>query len=540
MKKIKNLICLMLVFIVALVLTACSIVGGNADVSNADELHEATKGGSVQKTSGPGGTTYDYKGDETDINITSDFTIMADHDFFTYNLYDTWDKGRIMANMTLEGNGHTITIKGEVNGKLGRYNTGLFARMDYCTVRNLNIVYDIDLNIDGSDGSYFGGLTADACGTIIDNVTVTYNRKTKISFMTDGYGYHDSKFGGLVGVSGQATITNCKVKGNINGTAGFLGGILGYQYRDTSIKNCVFDGSLTTFKMEECFVGGLVGYGAGEICSSAVYTDKLHFVGQPQSWRTETSSVGGLVGKLAGNLHDCYLEFKENGYFIAESINSGAFITYINSGVLVGEAAQGSKVKNIYADASADIDSNFKKSDNSLTVNLGIGKNKSTEVSNVFFIDDAFGYKYSETFTANNEPYETGVRFNGTIHELDACVDVCLEYDEEDQSYDIDKIILTIGENIYDLTTWNFIEGNPQYWDRYGDHQYIITLIKVNENTYDIKFEKNIYGINLDEGVFVSEYSDIQFGDNSNVIGGEESYWEYDSVTNKPTLKNLQ
>ena len=349
MRRFKGLFLLLICVFSLSLMTACGGIG-TMDVASAEDLHEATKDGEVEVIQQAWGTEYKYKGDKTNINIISDFTINVNDDFFTYNLdYDLKDKhpGRIMEEATIEGNGHTITITGTVNGSLGRYNKGLFARLDYCTVRNLNIVYDVDLNISGSSGSYFGGLSGDACGSVIDNVNVTYKKSTGISFMTHKNGYHDSHFGGLVGKTGQSTITNCTVNGNLYGTGGYFGGLLGYQYSDTSISKCTFNGSIKTIYLEESFVGGLVGYSAGEISSCSVYTDKLHFVGQPQAWRTRTSSVGGFVGKLDGNLHDCYLEFKENGYMLVESIKDGIFVTYMNAGVLVGEVTNKGKVKNI-------------------------------------------------------------------------------------------------------------------------------------------------------------------------------------------------
>lgn len=532
MKKFKFLCLFILMFLSIYTLTSCDKIK-TKNVASAEDLHNATKDCKVEVIQQPWGTEYKYKGDKSNINITSDFTIDVSDDFFSYNLdYNLKDRhpGRIMEKMTLEGNGHTITITGNINGSLGRYNKGLFARLDYCTVSNLNIVYDVDLNINGSSGSYFGGLSGDACGSNIENVTVTYKKGTAISFMTDKNGYHNSHFGGLIGKTAQSTITNCTVNGNLYGTGGHFGGLLGYQYSDTSISNCVFNGSVKTVYLEESFVGGLVGYSAGEISSCAVYTNKLHFVGQPQAWRTRTSSIGGFVGKLDGNLHDCYLEFEKDGYMLVESIKDGTFVTYMNAGVLVGEVTSNGKVKNCYADATVDADDNFRTTDNAVSINVGIGKNNSSQVSNIYYIDDEYSYNYEETFKADKQKTENGTKFEGTLHGEKATVEVCYIINQETGDVDFDKVVLTIGENVYNLTEENLLEGDMQVWDRIDNHQYIVTLTKDTEVSYTIKFERKIYEIEVPENVMVFEYKDI-------ILDNSGSNWEFDSATGKPTLK---
>lgn len=537
MKKIFKILFTTFIMIISVCcVSSCSKIS-TKNVSNAEELHKYTKGGSVE-VKYYYGTSYTYHGDKTNINITDDFTIMTDDDFFTYRLADNMP-GRILENMTFDGNGHTITIKGEVNGSLGKYNKGLFARLINCTVKNINIVYEVDLNINGSSGSYFGGFCGDANKCSFENVNISYNRNTAISFMTDQHGYHDSKFGGLVGVSGQSTYNNCKVSGSLYGTSGYFGGLLGYTYQDVVIKDSLFEGSIKTVYLEESFVGGLVGFCAGEVYSSKVLVNKLEYIGEPQAWRNRTSSVGGLVGKLEGNLHDSYLEFKENGYFYAERKNNGTFSTVLNTGVLVGEATKGSKVKNVYADGSNDSCINIKFADVEVFTHLGIGKSESTEVSNIFYVDDSYYYDYEETFeSVKNINDNYSFSFNGTIHGENAIVKVVLEYDE-DNEYHTDHILLTIGSATYELGTVGFNSNSIQieYSTTENNINYNI-LIKPTENdTYGITFSKKREFIDTD--ILVSSYDDIVFDLQENVIGSTNDYWKYDSQTNKPLLNSI-
>ena len=540
----KNLLkSILLISTLALGLTVnvgCGKIGGK-NVGSAADLHAATKDVEVQLVHAAWGSYREYKGTKKNINITQDFTIMTSDDFFTYNLGQNNNVGRILEKMTLNGNGHTITIKGESNGSFGRYNSGLFGRIQNCEIKDLNIVYDLDLNINGSDGSKFGGLAGDISGSKVTNCNVSYNRKNTIAFYTDRYGYHNSGYGGIVGYSGGTTYDNCTVNGKIYGTAGYIGGIAAYTYSDVVIKNTVFSGGLSTAYLEESFVGGIAGYNEGEIYSSKVNLDYFKLVGQPQAWRARTSSGGGLVGKLKGNLHDCYIDFENEGYYYAESINEGTFATSLNKGVIVGEAVKGSKVKNVYVDGMKDTKANISYAEAPQVVNLGIGKNESTEISNLFFVDDNYYYNYEESFTSAKEVQENNYAFSGTIHNETATVKVITKYDEEDAVYEPDYIIFTLGENTYNLTTKNPLapNGEVEYWDSIDNYQYIINVKLDSNDTYKVTFNKNIKYVNIEGIQFVSSYDDIVFDLDEEVIGGNTNHWKYDSTTNKPLLKTI-
>ncbi len=525
----KKLFCLMLILSMTLIplLTFTSCDEKTVDVASADELHKATKDGSVQVTQHAGGTSYDYNGDKTSINITADFTIDASHDFFTAQLGDNVP-GRIMKEAVIEGNGHTITVTGKADGKLGRYNCGLFGRLDNCVVRNLNIVYDLDLKVDGSHGSKFGGLSADALGTTIQNCTVTYAGKLSVGFMTDKNGYHDSAFGGLVGKTAQSSIENCSVKGSIYGTAGFLGGIAAYTYGSTNLKNCEFSGSISTVYLEECFVGGLVGYAAGEVATSRVLLDKFSAIAEPQAWRARTSSVGGLVGKLEGNLHDAYVEMSKDSSFVLESKKNGTFSTTLHGGFAVGEATKKAKVSNIYIDAISDTVCNLVLAENPHETYLGISKNQSSNVSGVYFVENALLSKLNGTAPLSCYDEARG----GYALEISGipCF-VSFEYHvNENGDHIYDSATVTYGEESVtingDQDNSPFIvkmhAGNLGGWDygvNYNEHDQNITIYK--ERAYSTDGSATV----------CHGYSDINFGD---------TLWSYDATTGKPMLKAFQ
>ena len=124
----KGIKSLLLVSFMTLAMSATYGCGAGAkNVGSAEELHNATKNVEVQMVQEAWGSYREYKGSKSNINITQDFTIMTSDPFFQSSIGGEYNNaGRILEKMTLNGNGHTITIKGESNGSLGRYSTGLF------------------------------------------------------------------------------------------------------------------------------------------------------------------------------------------------------------------------------------------------------------------------------------------------------------------------------------------------------------------------------------------------------------------------------
>lgn len=546
-KVLSKAFCLLIAVAMAisclLVFASCNKIF-TQNVSNAEEFYDATKG-SLSR--------YTFTPSSNNINITSDFTIKTGDDFFGVTMNSkthltdgtTLVKGLMLEKMTLNGNGHTITIKGDSNGSLGKSNMFLW-RIQNCTVKDLNIVYDLDLSISGSNGSIFGGLTGQAINSTIENCTVTYNRNTDISFWTDSYGYHDSGFGGIVGSTSNTTITNCKVNGELLGTAGYFGGIVGRAMDGTVIKNSQFSGSLETKSMEECFAGALAGACDGRIVSCKVTADYLKFVGKPQSSRSRTSSCGGFVGKLAGKLTDCYLDFAQNGYICAESIANGFFSTTVQTGVVVGETVAGAVVKNIYVDGTFDNAENIQFAETRREVKLGVFDNESTSVSNIFFVDDDYYYDYEETFEATREETESGYKFNGIVHDEDVVVEVvCKSSTDKDTGVTTwdktrtDMIKLTLEGVEYELKSTNILLDSIYYGDTIDNYVYGITLDTVDQITYQVKLERELRFVSNGGATFVTSYDDIDFELGENIIGGAENYWKFDPTTGKPLLKNI-
>ena len=201
-----------------------------------------------------------------------------------------------------DGNGYSIRglyINSDENyqGLFG-YSTG--------TIKNLTIKNSY---IKGSNG--VGAIVGLNSGTIIDcNVENTIVIGTQ------------EKTGGIVGITTKSSvIQNCKNNSKVLGNK-YTGGIVGYANNNVVIKNCENDGivygtgyvggiagiifygstiqdskNIANIEGKENIVGGLVGYGVGQIENCYNYGNV-----------TSSSFVGGIIGinYTMGNVIKCY------------------------------------------------------------------------------------------------------------------------------------------------------------------------------------------------------------------------------------------
>lgn len=503
-------------------------------VSNSDELFEATnhikeKSGSVIK----------YEPTGYDIYLTEDFTIRTDDAFFDRmgnGETRRWDDdingavvnlGITLMNMTLDGQGHTITIKGTSDGKLGYYSRGLFAEIINCEIKNLNLVYDIDLNI--SKDVNFGGLAGDISGTRITNCTVSYNRETKFS---------GCNAGGIAG-NFKGTMENCSVNGNfaLNTTSRF--GALAGVVSSGTVKNCNADCTITATNLHDSFLGGLVGGLAGEMSSCKITLGGLSSTGKTDKWTNYDAYIGGLVGKLTGNLHDCMVVMKDNANIQSSENSSGLFSTRMHTGAAVGYALSGSKVKNIFIDAKGDGVANICFPSNSRSINLGIHKNESTEVEKIYYAEDVYVLDYSERafFTLDDitdAPDGIGKVYSFTILDMASTARTVYELNDDDM-YELAALVVTIGDEVVTLTegTYEMMEREYQFTDDVNGYRY---TVRVQAEGLFIDYSRVLIGVGLGEATLVTDYADIELVGAVGVIGGAASAWGTDA-NGVPTLK---
>jgi len=158
-----------------------------------------------------------------------------------------------ISNCTIDGNG--VTIKVNLNNVKDNQ-AGLFAKIDNCTIKNLNIVVT-GVNANATYvGALAGSITSSASTmSTIENVTISFE---------DSFGAVTiTSFGGVAGQIEKTTITNCSVTGlNVNKNANIerIGAIVGVIMSGTvenSTANAILYGTT--------YVGGVASSNSGTI-----------------------------------------------------------------------------------------------------------------------------------------------------------------------------------------------------------------------------------------------------------------------------------
>ena len=136
---------------------------------------------------------------------------------------------------TFDGQNHTLTL----NWNTGESDIAPFRRVDGATIKNLRTAGTIK-----SSGHFLAGLIDEASG---DNNTVA-NCVSAVN-ITSSYTSDRCGAGGLISyiyTNTQVTITDCLVKGSINGTGAGrtgMGGFVCYQYGTCTLNTCLYAGT---------------------------------------------------------------------------------------------------------------------------------------------------------------------------------------------------------------------------------------------------------------------------------------------------------
>lgn len=331
MKKriyVRKIIYACLLILTMVVLASCSILGGgNKSITDAQGFYDNFK---------------DSKKTGLKLSIDQDITLNEADKYFDYT-------ERNATEAIIEGNGHTITIEGSTDGKLGSKAMLLFDEFNDVKINNLKVVYNLSIDLSNKSGDlYVGGIVGTAVNSTITNCETTFNYIMDVSFRTDSYGFHNYGFGGIAGYSSNSTIENCKTTYKVNYIGCYLGGIVGYAVSST-VKNCDADVTISTSNLEEAFVGGLVG-GLKNSTLSESYSRVRGFElnGRPQASRSRIAYGGLFVGGAMGNstIKNCYVDRDDN--MNVESENNGLFKTTMRCGWIAGLAEENSTFKNLY------------------------------------------------------------------------------------------------------------------------------------------------------------------------------------------------
>lgn len=464
--------------------------------------------------------------EKNSIELANDFTVNTKDDLFCY--------GMELSDKTIDGKGHTITVKGE-EGAFGR--RAFFGDITNCTIKNLNIVYDY--NIKYSNGN-FGGLATIASGCTIDNVHITYTRQFTMT------GTNKCMYtGGLVArLIGGSKITNCSVTGDFLTQGSHMGGIAAYTSSDSAITRCTFTGSLNhtvrisnaTEDMRSDYyggVGGIAGSSFGSLSGCKVVLKQLYADLNCDRWSSCTIDAGGLVGRLGGKLFDCYIDLTENCDLYFHKNGSSIFGRTLNAGCMVGSAVKGANIKNVYLDASEFAGTGAKFTQNG-KVCFDFGKVDTPNLENVYIM--------------GGDMIQIHRFKDAAVTALESSTDATRVKVEWDETLGIDGIVLTYtvknGIFNYQEAVFDRIVNGSQIISHCpaesvsGDSKTSVYSNEgVNDGTHYIRISVTLNGetanaavsschnkfANTSHSKAVSSYDDIEFNLGENVIGGSSS-----------------
>lgn len=562
----KKVISIFFVFLFLLIITGCNGLGSKIiKINNKDDYYKTF---GMEDLDRPYHGEYKYKNMEVEeISLESDITLDLNDDYFDYgyNIATGTQDYNDLSNVKLNGNNHTITINGNIDKKIGTYSPTssfyLFHLLENVEVTNLNIVYTGNLYLKGNgDNVIFAGLARKCKNATITNCSVQFKYTNKIEYYPDQYGFHDNGAGGMCWIVESSKLNSCKVKGNFYVSGSYVGGIAGQINGDSEAKGLYYEGSITTQSLVDSFVGGLAGEITKncKVSGSKVLISNIDFSTTPLSSRSGTSYCGGLVGSIAGQLDNSYIEFKEGAIFKAKSDLKGIHYVKLNTGFIAARATSSASLFNIYVDCLNDEQANFTQyPDSMLHSSNGVELNEAKKFDNIYFADKIDGYSHSEenieSTPITDEGTSTGDYVNGS----------CFPY----------KYVFN-GKQMKLYFYW--IE--PEQWN-YVENKYEMILIDDGQEYEKVKHSKKVYdeeqtkviGVQFiiediyryeifldfsqgkaristkkylsyftiaDNVTWLEDYENIEF-EVSDVIGADDDYWTFDS-NGKPILKGIE
>lgn len=201
------------------------------------------------------------------------------------------------------------------NSPVYTYNFGLFGMVKNATIKNVNVIANINCDDEKLKGDSVGALVGFSAGALtMDNCSVSGQ-------INGGF----DAVGGLVGRAYKSVsenrilITNCTNSANVKG-AFKVAGILGYMSSTTlyaTIDNCVNNGNITvtgagytrSANNASSFVAGIALFGFNGDSNTLIITNNKN-TGNIISTPTATTNANHSLAFIATN---CYKDFKD-GY----------------------------------------------------------------------------------------------------------------------------------------------------------------------------------------------------------------------------------
>ena len=194
----------------------------------------------------------------------------------------------------LDGRGHTITGLKCTDD----FNSGLFREL-HGTVKNLNIK-DAYIVAEGGSGA-----------------------------------------GIIAGSSYKPTISNCDISGTVTGSAGDIGGIIGYNNGGNIISSS-FTGTVFGYSNA---VGGITGGNSGGLISDSSFKGTVTSDVNGGGYVSDERSTGGIAGWVDGVVQDCHVSGSVTG-----NGHVGGIAGLVDGGKVINCKSSGSVMANILSD----------------------------------------------------------------------------------------------------------------------------------------------------------------------------------------------
>ena len=485
------------------------------------------------------------KGNRT-ATLQNDITLYTNDNFF--------NTGAEVSEYTLDGQGHTITIRGDEGGFISSGRHGLFQTMTNCTVKDVTIKYDFNAKF--TNGS-FGGLAQELTNCTLENVTVIFTRPMTFS---------GNRFGGIAATASGCALKNCSAEVSMSGKGMFAGGLVGYM-SGGSMTNCTYSGGLEFTVTDGQYnnnsagdylgaVGGLAGVMKGSVSACKCEISKLYASLNADRWSTVGCDAGGLIGfaSSTASVSDCYVDLTEDADLYFSRTSYGAFSRSLRAGLIAGEVDNGAKIKNLYLDASKFTAAGEKFKTNANKVSFDFGSVRTPNIEGVYIVSgDMFEqYKFTDApvmikdapVTTAEEEEEEKMSLTVEWEETFGIDGITLTYTQSDNQYSYKEGVFDIHEN----GQQRIVHANPEsvsadtFTSVYSDESlcdggyYFRITVTLKGATADVVLERShLKYTDTSNSQVAKSYDDIAFDLGEGVIGGSSSgsVWKRDSATGK-------
>lgn len=478
--------------------------------------------------------------------LQNDLTLYTNDDYFgTFSEVNDY---------TLDGQGHTITIRGDEGAFVsGRH--GLFQSITNGAVKDVTIKYDFNARF--TNGS-FGGLAQELTNCTLENVNIIFTRPMTFS---------GNRFGGIAATASGCTFQNCSAEVTMSGRGMFAGGLVGFM-SGGSMTNCAYSGGLDFTVTDGQYnvntagdylgaVGGLAGVVSGRVSACRTEISELYVGLNADRWSTVGCDAGGLIG-FAGStasVSDCYVDITEDADFYFSKTSTGTFARHLRTGLIAGEVDNGAKIKNLYLDASMFTGAGERFKTNANKVSFDFGSVLTPNIEGVYIVSGDMFEQYNFTdapvtikdapvTTAEEEEEEEEMRLTVEWEETFGIDGITLTYTQSDNQYSYKEGVFDIHENGQQRTVFGAPDSvsSDTFTSVYSDESlcdggyYFRITVTLKGDTADVILERShIKYTDTSNSQAVKSYDDIAFDLGETVIGGSSSsnVWKRDSATGK-------